>query len=93
MNLRAEIDSEINTCEVCKKQESHLESATKSCEVYRKDASINTNSDETYFSMDMQKVLMLPHLLGIKTALFTRRIIMNNQSIVPSGSFKSTNGA
>ena len=47
------------------------------------DASLNTNSDKTYFSIDMQKVLMLPHIPGIKIALFTGRIIMINQSIVP----------
>ena len=29
--------------------------------------------------MDIEKVLMLPHLSGIKTALFTRRIIIINQ--------------
>ena len=44
-------------------------------------------------SMDMQKVLMLPHLPGIKTALFTRWIIKINQSIAPLGSVKSRNGA
>ena len=86
------IDSE-NTCEVCKEQENHLERARKSREVYRKDASLNTNFDETYFLMNMQKVLMLPYLPSIKTALLTRRIIMIIQSIVPLGSFKSTNGA
>ena len=88
----AEIDSE-NTCEVCKEQESHLEKARKSREVYRKESSLNMNSDETYFSRDIQKVLILPHLPDIKTALFKRRIVMINQSIVPLGSFKSTNGA
>ena len=51
------------------------------------------NSDEAYSPMDMQKVLMPPHLPGIKTALFAVQIIMVNQSIVPLGSFKSINGA
>ena len=37
--------------------------------------------------MDMQNVLMLPHLPGLKSALFTRRIILINQSIVPVGKF------
>ena len=36
--------------------------------------------------MDMQEVLMLSHLPGMKTAQFTRRI---DQSIVPLGEFKN----
>ena len=38
-------------------------------------------------SMDMQKDLMLPHLPGLKSALFTRRIILINQSIIPIDKF------
>ena len=43
--------------------------------------------------MGMEKILMQPHLPGIKTALFTKQIIMINQGVVPLGSFKSTNRA
>ena len=56
--------------------------------MYRKDATSNTDKKKPKFSMEMQKVMMLPHLPGIKTALFTRRIIMINESIVPLGKFK-----
>ena len=42
--------------------------------------------------MDMQKIIMLPHLPGIKTALFTRRILMINQTIAPLGGYKSGKG-
>ena len=41
----------------------------------------------------MEKMLMPPHLPGIKTALFTKQIIMINKGVVPLGSFKSTNRA
>ena len=40
--------------------------------------------------MDMQKVLMLLHLPGMKTAQFTRRIVTINQSIVPLGELRAT---
>ena len=43
--------------------------------------------------MGMEKILMPPHLPGIKTALFTKQIIMINQGAVSLGSFKSTNRA
>ena len=49
----------------------------------------NGRNTEPCFSMDMQKVLMLPHLLGMKTAQFTRRIVMINQKMVPLGEFKN----
>ena len=54
--------------------------------MYRGNVLKNTDSYPV-FSMDMQKVLMLPHLPGMKTALFTQRIILINQSIVPVGKF------
>ena len=85
----ANIDNDEQKCETCKEHENHLERAKNSREVYRKDASLNTTSEEAYFSMEMQKILMLPHLPGTKAALFTRRIIMINQSIAPLGTFKN----
>ena len=57
-----DIDNDEQTCETCKEHENNLERAKKSREVYRKDASFNKTSEEAYFSMDMQKILMLPHL-------------------------------
>ena len=79
-------------CKVCEENEQHLEIGRKSRELYQKDASLNTSSEETYFSIDMPKVLVLLHLPGIKNALSTRRIIIINQSIVQPGSLKKTNG-
>ena len=83
-----DIDNDEKTCETCKKHKNHHERAKISREVYRKDASLNKTSEGAYLSMDMQKILMLPHVCGIKTALFTRRIIMINKSIAPLGTFK-----
>ena len=54
----------------------------------RTDLLLNTDRKSLKFSMDKQKVLMLPHLPGAKTVLFTRRIILINQSIDPLGAFK-----
>ena len=74
-------------CEDCKEHEIHLEKAAESRRTYRLDVENNNDPSDPIFSMDMQKVLMLPHLPGMKTALFTRRIIMINQSIVLVGEF------
>ena len=55
-----DIDNDEQTCKTCKEHENLLERAKKPRGVYRKDASLNTTSEEAYFSMDMQKILMLP---------------------------------
>ena len=89
LTLAEDIVNDEQARETCKEHENHLQRAKKLREVYRKDASLNTTSEEAFSSMDMQKILMLAHLPGIKTALFTRRIIMINQSIAPLGTFKN----
>ena len=41
--------------------------------------------NEEYFAADLQKVIMLPRLPGMKTAIFTRRIILFHETFVPLG--------
>jgi hypothetical protein len=36
-------------------------------------------------SVDMQKVIMLPHMPGVKTALFTRRIVAYHETFANMG--------
>ena len=59
----------------------HVQRAEILGEMYRNDATLDTDKKNPKFSMDMQKIMMLPHLPGIKTALFTWRIIMINESM------------
>ena len=51
-----------------KRQEEHLERAKISRQTYKSDVKKNKDKNQHYFSMDMQKIMMLPHLPGIKTA-------------------------
>ena len=53
-------------CNVCNGHAAHVQRAEISREMYRKDATSNTYKKKPKFSMDMQKVMMLPHLPGIK---------------------------
>ena len=69
-------------CGVCKKHEEHLE-VKISREFSGQNREKNSDPENHYFSMDMEKIIMLPHLPLIKTALFTRRIILINQTIAP----------
>ena len=43
------------------------------------------DSDTLYFSLDLQKVRMLPEIPGVKSAVFTRRICAYNESFTPLG--------
>ena len=79
-------DSE-NGCSVREAHQLHLVRANQSRMLYRADVALNNDPTKPIFSMDVQNVLMLPHLPGLKSALFTRRIILINQGIVPVGKF------
>ena len=60
--------------------------------MFRKDVENNKDPSKGYYSMDMQNIIMLPHIPGIKTALYTRRILMINQTIAPPGGKKHGKG-
>lgn len=42
-------------------------------------------SKNVCYSVDLQKVIMLPRMDGIKKVIFTKRIISFNESFVPMG--------
>jgi len=89
---REGLDEDTQQCQICQDHKDHLERAATSRENYT--LAVSKNDPETsYFSIDMQKILMLLHLPGLKTALFTRRIILINQSIAPLHSFKVSGNA
>ena len=50
---------------------------------YRKDADSDLERISFYLSGDMQKVIMLPRLLGVKTVVFTRRITLYHENFAP----------
>ena len=78
-------------CLLCTENEKHLQRAQLTREAYRADVVCNTNQNNPYLSMDMQKVLMLPLLPGCKTAIFTRRIFLINQTFALLGGTRKTN--
>lgn len=43
------------------------------------------SSDTAYYSLDLQKVRMLPEIPGSKTAIFTQRICCYNETFSPLG--------
>ena len=66
----------------------HLQKAKISRKMYQLDVERNKDGNQKYFSVDMQKIIMLPHLPGLKTAVFTR-ILVINETIAPLGGKES----
>ena len=58
-------------CGVCDDWVKHIKRANKSREEYRKDADTYPPENVFYVSADLQKVIILPRLPGLKTAVFT----------------------
>lgn len=56
--------------------------------MYKKDANINTSSTSRVFSMNLQKILLLPMIPDLKTCFFTISLIVFNEtfaSLRPKG--------
>nr|CAH7750942.1 unnamed protein product [Callosobruchus chinensis] len=73
------------TCDCCKKWDVHIKRAQAARQFYRDDVQKARDSDDLYFSADLQKVIMLPRLEMFKDVIFTQRIIAFNESFVPLG--------
>ena len=67
-------------CLMCEAHKQHKLRAEKARHEYTKD---KESSGESYYSTDMQKIIMLPRLPGIKTALFTKRLVTFHQTFAP----------
>lgn len=75
-------------CNDCQSWTVHIERAKQSRELYEFHANISSSTPDTiFYSVDMEKVIMLPRLETFKEALFTRRISAYNESFAPMGTF------
>ena len=70
-------------CEDCISIEKHRNPANIAHKMYKEDAANNYDNDK--FSADLQKVVMLPRMPGIKTVVFTKRITAYNETFAPLG--------
>lgn len=70
--------------DVCRTWKVHINLATESRELYRQQAKENAQSN-SYFSADLEKVIMLPRVDTFKKVIFTKRLSLYNESFVPLG--------
>ena len=73
------------TCLQCEKWQKHSQSATESRLHYRSDAERDLPEDTSIRSVDMQKVIMLPRMPSVKSAVFTRRIVAYHETFASVG--------
>lgn len=82
------------SCLFCQKYEKHKLDYQNSRKEYKKDvkraSDANTN-DTCFYSVDLQKVIMLPRMEQYKAGIFCPRIIVYNESFVPLGPSNNDN--
>lgn len=78
-----------HNCEDCQKWQVHIKKAESAREEYRKDADKIISDDEHIYSVDLQKVIMLPRCEMFKSVVFTKRLTVYNESFVPVGTKSS----
>lgn len=79
-------------CKKCISWEKHIDHARESRELYQEHAQTKFEDGTVCFSVDLQKVIMLPRVDTFKKVLFIKRLTTYNESFVPLGP-KSQNKA
>ena len=76
----------LNPCEICCNFDKHLERANISRNEYSYDSHLFLSEKGNVMqAVDMQKVIMLPRMPGVKRAVFTRRIVAFNMTFATLG--------
>ena len=76
-------------CPACASHSKHIDYAKESRELYRQDGVQEKNPNCAIYSGDMQKVLMLPLMPGMKKSIFCQRLLMFNETFAPVGGSKN----
>lgn len=73
-------DDEVMDCLQCERWRKHKNFALQNRLAYQADAEKDWQGDTSVRSVDLQKVIMLPRMLGVKTAIFTWRIVAYHET-------------
>ena len=72
-------------CPQCQQWKKHKEEAIETRQHYRSDAESDWPAGTSVRSVDLQKVIMLPRMPGVKSALFTRRLSVYHETFATVG--------
>ncbi|KAK7169041.1 hypothetical protein R3I93_005136 [Phoxinus phoxinus] len=78
-------DDDVMDCLQCERWRKHKNSALQGRLAYQADAEKDWQGDTSVRSVDLQKVIMLPRMPGVKTAIFTRRIVAYHETFASVG--------
>ena len=76
-------------CADCVGFELHIKIATEATEKCHEEKNREWTDNEKVVSVDMQKVIMLPRLPGLKVVVFCKRIVVFNETFAPVGGSKN----
>ncbi|KAG9264186.1 uncharacterized protein LOC111196652 [Astyanax mexicanus] len=81
---------EMVNCPECQSWQKHKQSALQSRLSYKQDAETSCWPDDTSVrSADLQKVIMLPRMPGVKSSVFTRRVVAFHETFASVGKGKN----
>ncbi|XP_051570432.1 uncharacterized protein LOC127450385 [Myxocyprinus asiaticus] len=81
-------DGHVMDCLQCQRWHGHKESAMQSRMTYQADAENDWPEDSSVRSVDLQKLIMLPRMPGLKTSIFTKRIVAFHETFASVGKKK-----
>jgi len=79
-------NQDIELCSKCTEWREHNDRARLARVNYLADKDTPNDKNCARFTTDMQKIIMLPAMPGVKTAVFTRRLVAFHQTFAPLGS-------
>ncbi|RUS83932.1 hypothetical protein EGW08_008287 [Elysia chlorotica] len=72
-------------CKLCQHHSEHIRRRDEARAAYKMDAGRTPDDQEIITSVDLQKVMMLPRLPGLKSCAFTKRIVVFNETFAGLG--------
>lgn len=76
-----------DSCDLCMEFQFHRKKYIESRKLYDKQRKLNTET-KSYYSGDMEKVIMLPRLEMFKKAIFSSRLSAYNDTFAPLGGYQ-----
>ena len=86
------VECAVDGCEICSDFTVHSDDYKTSREEYENDKCVTVPSDSIIATTDMQKVVMLPRMPGVKTCIFTKRLIAYHMTFAPVNGMKQKKG-
>ena len=82
------VECVVDGCQICSDFQIHSDDYQTAREEYENDKRKTGPSDSIMAMTDMQKIVMLPRIPGVKTCVFTKRLTTYHMTFAPIGGMK-----